>query len=94
MRMRSYIIGSSSFLHIEIEHSILLERAMQVNIRDVSCKTLVFIYLEALTYVVNLIYFICLGKYVPELAGLIQDRNKDPSMFINLKGILVLSLYI
>ncbi|CAI9270105.1 unnamed protein product [Lactuca saligna] len=29
------------------------------------------------------------GKYVPELAGLIQDKNKDPSMFINLKGILL-----
>ncbi|KAK1424677.1 hypothetical protein QVD17_20012 [Tagetes erecta] len=29
------------------------------------------------------------GKYVPELAGLIHDRNKDPSLFINLKGILL-----
>ncbi|XP_023752643.1 serine carboxypeptidase-like 31 [Lactuca sativa] len=29
------------------------------------------------------------GKYVPELAGLIQDKNNDPSMFINLKGILL-----
>nr|XP_043626445.1 serine carboxypeptidase-like 31 [Erigeron canadensis] len=29
------------------------------------------------------------GKYVPELAGLITDRNKDPSLFINLKGILL-----
>nr|GEW86104.1 serine carboxypeptidase-like 31 [Tanacetum cinerariifolium] len=29
------------------------------------------------------------GKYVPELAGLIYERNKDPSMLINLKGILL-----
>ncbi|XP_024984379.1 serine carboxypeptidase-like 31 [Cynara cardunculus var. scolymus] len=29
------------------------------------------------------------GKYVPELAGLIQDKNKDPLLFINLKGILL-----
>ncbi|XP_076896391.1 serine carboxypeptidase-like 31 [Bidens hawaiensis] len=29
------------------------------------------------------------GKYVPELAGLIYDRNKDPNLFINLKGILL-----
>ncbi|XP_071707329.1 serine carboxypeptidase-like 31 [Rutidosis leptorrhynchoides] len=29
------------------------------------------------------------GKYVPELAGLINERNKDPSLFINLKGILL-----
>ncbi|KAD4982376.1 hypothetical protein E3N88_19047 [Mikania micrantha] len=29
------------------------------------------------------------GKYVPELAGLIHERNKDPSLFINLKGILL-----
>ncbi|KAK9049381.1 hypothetical protein SSX86_031649 [Deinandra increscens subsp. villosa] len=29
------------------------------------------------------------GKYVPELAGLIHDRNKEPSLFINLKGILL-----
>lgn len=29
------------------------------------------------------------GKYVPELAELIHDKNKDPSLFIDLKGILV-----
>ncbi|BAT87042.1 hypothetical protein LR48_Vigan09g247900 [Vigna angularis] len=29
------------------------------------------------------------GKYVPELAELIQDRNKDPSLHIDLKGILL-----
>ncbi|KAL8129730.1 hypothetical protein V2J09_018885 [Rumex salicifolius] len=29
------------------------------------------------------------GKYVPELAELIHDKNKDPSLFINLKGILL-----
>ncbi|XP_061375565.1 serine carboxypeptidase-like 31 [Gastrolobium bilobum] len=29
------------------------------------------------------------GKYVPELAELIHDRNKDPSLHINLKGILL-----
>ncbi|KAL9321244.1 hypothetical protein ACSQ67_013083 [Phaseolus vulgaris] len=29
------------------------------------------------------------GKYVPELAELIQDRNKDPSLHIDLKGILM-----
>ncbi|KAI3740782.1 hypothetical protein L2E82_31256 [Cichorium intybus] len=29
------------------------------------------------------------GKYVPELAGLIQEKNKDPFLFINLKGILL-----
>ncbi|GAB4831266.1 Serine carboxypeptidase-like 31 [Ancistrocladus abbreviatus] len=29
------------------------------------------------------------GKYVPELAELIQDKNKDPSLYIDLKGILV-----
>ncbi|XP_057725876.1 serine carboxypeptidase-like 31 [Arachis stenosperma] len=29
------------------------------------------------------------GKYVPELAELIQDRNKDPSLHINLKGIML-----
>ncbi|KAG9158723.1 hypothetical protein Leryth_024012 [Lithospermum erythrorhizon] len=29
------------------------------------------------------------GKYVPELAELIHDNNKDPSHFIDLKGILV-----
>lgn len=31
------------------------------------------------------------GKYVPELAELIHDRNKDPSLYIDLKGILVWS---
>ncbi|MED6182715.1 Serine carboxypeptidase-like 31 [Stylosanthes scabra] len=29
------------------------------------------------------------GKYVPELAELIHDRNKDPSLHINLKGIML-----
>ncbi|CAA3013625.1 serine carboxypeptidase-like 31 [Olea europaea subsp. europaea] len=29
------------------------------------------------------------GKYVPELAELIHDKNKDPSLFIDLKGILL-----
>ncbi|KAJ4849669.1 Serine carboxypeptidase-like 31 [Turnera subulata] len=29
------------------------------------------------------------GKYVPELAELIHDRNNDPSLYINLKGILL-----
>ncbi|XP_071720292.1 serine carboxypeptidase-like 31 [Rutidosis leptorrhynchoides] len=29
------------------------------------------------------------GKYVPELASLIHDKNKDPTLFINLKGILL-----
>ncbi|XAR66425.1 Carboxypeptidase D [Bertholletia excelsa] len=29
------------------------------------------------------------GKYVPELAELIVDKNKDPSLFIDLKGILL-----
>nr|POE45192.1 serine carboxypeptidase-like 31 [Quercus suber] len=29
------------------------------------------------------------GKYIPELADLIQDKNKDPSLFIDLKGILM-----
>ncbi|MED6189185.1 Serine carboxypeptidase-like 32 [Stylosanthes scabra] len=29
------------------------------------------------------------GKYVPELAELIYDRNSDPSLHINLKGILL-----
>ncbi|GAV83863.1 Peptidase_S10 domain-containing protein [Cephalotus follicularis] len=29
------------------------------------------------------------GKYVPELAELIHDRNNDPSLFIDLKGILL-----
>ncbi|KAL3522228.1 hypothetical protein ACH5RR_015062 [Cinchona calisaya] len=29
------------------------------------------------------------GKYVPELAELIHDKNKDPSLFINLGGILL-----
>nr|XP_043611432.1 serine carboxypeptidase-like 31 [Erigeron canadensis] len=29
------------------------------------------------------------GKYVPELAELIHDKNKDPLLFINLKGILL-----
>ncbi|KAK7246559.1 hypothetical protein RIF29_41428 [Crotalaria pallida] len=29
------------------------------------------------------------GKYVPELAELIQDRNKDPSLHIDLNGILL-----
>ncbi|KAI3439933.1 Carboxypeptidase [Psidium guajava] len=29
------------------------------------------------------------GKYVPELAELIHDKNKDPSLHINLKGILL-----
>ncbi|KAK9092424.1 hypothetical protein Syun_027335 [Stephania yunnanensis] len=29
------------------------------------------------------------GKYVPELAELIHDKNKDPSQYINLKGFLV-----
>ncbi|XP_030473194.1 serine carboxypeptidase-like 31 isoform X1 [Syzygium oleosum] len=29
------------------------------------------------------------GKYVPELAKLIHDKNKDPSLHINLKGIML-----
>ncbi|KAI8567578.1 hypothetical protein RHMOL_Rhmol02G0132900 [Rhododendron molle] len=29
------------------------------------------------------------GKYVPELAELILDKNKDPSLFIDLRGILL-----
>ncbi|XP_058067425.1 serine carboxypeptidase-like 32 [Magnolia sinica] len=29
------------------------------------------------------------GKYVPELAELIYDRNKDPSLYIDLKGFLL-----
>ncbi|KAF5782667.1 putative carboxypeptidase D [Helianthus annuus] len=29
------------------------------------------------------------GKYVPELAGLIHDKNNDASLYINLKGILL-----
>ncbi|XP_038689211.1 serine carboxypeptidase-like 31 isoform X2 [Tripterygium wilfordii] len=29
------------------------------------------------------------GKYVPELAEFIYDKNKDPSFYINLKGILL-----
>ncbi|POO03633.1 Serine carboxypeptidase-like [Trema orientale] len=29
------------------------------------------------------------GKYVPELAELVHDRNKDPSLHIDLKGILL-----
>ncbi|CAJ2678472.1 unnamed protein product [Trifolium pratense] len=29
------------------------------------------------------------GKYVPELAELIHDSNKDPSLYIDLKGILL-----
>ncbi|KAK9268047.1 hypothetical protein L1049_010486 [Liquidambar formosana] len=29
------------------------------------------------------------GKYVPVLAELIYDKNKDPSLYINLKGILL-----
>lgn len=35
--------------------------------------------------------YVCIftGKYVPELAELIHDRNKDPSLYIDLKGILV-----
>ncbi|GKB89466.1 hypothetical protein Tco_0961738 [Tanacetum coccineum] len=27
--------------------------------------------------------------YVPELVGIIYERNKDPSMLMNLKGILI-----
>ncbi|KAK6149890.1 hypothetical protein DH2020_017415 [Rehmannia glutinosa] len=29
------------------------------------------------------------GKYVPELAEIILDKNKDPSLFIDLRGILL-----
>ncbi|KAL0442789.1 UNVERIFIED_CONTAM: Serine carboxypeptidase-like 31 [Sesamum latifolium] len=29
------------------------------------------------------------GKYVPELAEIIRDKNKDPSLFIDLRGILL-----
>ncbi|PWA63995.1 serine carboxypeptidase-like 32 [Artemisia annua] len=29
------------------------------------------------------------GKYVPELAALIHEKNSDPTQFINLKGILL-----
>lgn len=29
------------------------------------------------------------GRYIPELTELIHDRNKDPSLYIDLKGILV-----
>ncbi|KAG8385579.1 hypothetical protein BUALT_Bualt03G0059900 [Buddleja alternifolia] len=29
------------------------------------------------------------GKYVPELAEVIHDKNKDPSLFIDLRGILL-----
>ncbi|XP_059659358.1 serine carboxypeptidase-like 31 [Cornus florida] len=29
------------------------------------------------------------GKYVPELAELIHDKNKDPSLYIDLRGILL-----
>ncbi|KAL0398620.1 UNVERIFIED_CONTAM: Serine carboxypeptidase-like 31 [Sesamum radiatum] len=29
------------------------------------------------------------GKYVPELAEIIHDKNKDPSLFIDLRGILL-----
>ncbi|XP_057471924.1 serine carboxypeptidase-like 31 isoform X1 [Actinidia eriantha] len=29
------------------------------------------------------------GKYVPELAELVLDKNKDPSLFIDLRGILL-----
>lgn len=29
------------------------------------------------------------GRYIPELAELIHDRNKDPSLYIDLKGILL-----
>ncbi|RVW46282.1 Serine carboxypeptidase-like 32 [Vitis vinifera] len=32
------------------------------------------------------------GKYVPELAKVIYDKNKDPSLFIDLRGILVIGL--
>lgn len=31
------------------------------------------------------------GKYIPELAELIVDKNKDPSLSIDLRGILVCS---
>jgi hypothetical protein len=33
--------------------------------------------------------YISLGKYVPELAELIHDNNVDPSLHINLQGVLV-----
>ncbi|KAK8664760.1 hypothetical protein V6N13_084536 [Hibiscus sabdariffa] len=32
------------------------------------------------------------GKYIPELAELIYDKNKDPSLYIDLKGILKLKI--
>ncbi|KAK2644141.1 hypothetical protein Ddye_019336 [Dipteronia dyeriana] len=32
---------------------------------------------------------VSIGKYVPELAELIHEKNKDPSLYIPLKGILL-----
>ncbi|MBA0695382.1 hypothetical protein Goari_002009 [Gossypium aridum] len=37
--------------------------------------------------IIQLLFFT--GKYVPELADLIYDNNKDPSLYIELKGILL-----
>ena len=39
------------------------------------------------------LYFLA-GKYIPELAELIHDKNKDPSVHIDLKGILVINIHI
>lgn len=45
-----------------------------VTLKDISC-------------ILGLFYA---GKYVPELAALIHEKNSDePTQFINLKGILV-----
>lgn len=39
-----------------------------------------------------LIHLYSTGRYVPDLADLIQNKNKDSSVHINLRGILVMSV--
>ena len=86
--------GTRSSHHIESRASTLQEKAMQVGLK---LKKLLLLLLIIIIFEICadcLVYTAVAGKYVPELAELIYDMNKDPSLFINLKGFLVWSPFI
>lgn len=88
-----YTSGFSSSHHIKNDPFILLERVMQVIYFSNCLYTYKQLKFSAPVYIF-LWFDLLAGKYVPELAEVIVDKNKDPSLFIDLRGILVCILHL
>ncbi|KAK6915171.1 Peptidase S10, serine carboxypeptidase [Dillenia turbinata] len=84
-------LSHSSFSLLSSRSSLLfISLALSLLLQDSSVHMLVCLYVVWASILSRLVFAgeSYAGKYIPELAELIHDKNQDPSLYIDLKGIL------